>query len=56
MEGGIVMDERGALKTMIDRRLEQKIEKIINPETSDNDFFSSLFDVCTLNKLKEKVE
>ena len=45
--------EKRTLEFMIEQKLMDKGDVVINPESSDIEFFSALTDMCTLNKLRD---
>jgi hypothetical protein len=48
--------EKDGLSTAIAMATEKAVSDLENANLSDNDFNKRLLDLCTLNKLEEKVE
>ena len=46
-------NEKRTLDFMIEQKLKSKGDVVQESETNDEDFFSALADICTLNKLRD---
>ncbi len=56
MDNRLCKDEKLEMENIIEWQLGNKSKTLINPEVSDEKFFTALRDVCTLNLLRDEIK